>query len=150
MLTGKLPYPTNKNSEVRVFIVQCTVDVPKRKIPNDATRYFIKGLLEKDPEKRLGANGIEEIMNHEYFAGLDWEELKLRKLTPPYNPRVKDQTDVKHIDPKYLDQDIVSYTMDDNDLKKGNMNNEMFEDFTYAKNDTIRQSGRQTLHQSRA
>jgi len=38
--------------------------------------------------------------------------------------------------------------MDDNDLKKGNMVNEVFEDFTYVKDGTIRQAGRQTLHEA--
>jgi serine/threonine protein kinase len=145
MLTGKLPYPTNKNSEVRVFIVKCTIDVPSKKIPHEPTRKFLIDLLEKDPEKRLGANGVEEIMDHEYFESIDWEQLKLKNVKPPYNPKLKGETDVRHIDSKYLDQDIVSYTMDDSDLKKGNMNNEMFEDFTYAKKDTLNQPKRQTV-----
>ena len=38
--------------------------------------------------------------------------------------------------------------MDDNDLKKGNMNNEMFDDFTYVKEDTMRQGSRKTLHEA--
>ena len=30
MLTGQLPYPTNKNSEVRVYIVKWEIDIPKK------------------------------------------------------------------------------------------------------------------------
>lgn len=32
MITGKLPYPTNKNSEVRVYICHNRIDVPKKKV----------------------------------------------------------------------------------------------------------------------
>ena len=86
-------------------------------------------------------------MNHEYFKDIDWDALKKREVKPPYNPKIKSSSDVKHIDQKYLDQDIVSWTMDDTDLKKGNMMNEMFDDFTYVKEETMAQGGRKTLHQ---
>ncbi len=73
--------------------------------------------------------------------------MEKRELKPPYNPRIRSEKDVKHIDPKYLDQNIVSWTMDDTDLKKGNMNNQMFEDFTYTKEDPMKQPGRQTEYE---
>lgn len=66
------------------------------------------GLLNKDPKERLGANGVEEIKNHKYFEDIDWEKLAKREVKPPYNPRLRGEKDVKHIDSKYLDQNIVS------------------------------------------
>jgi len=144
MLTGKLPYPTNKNSEVRVYIVHNKIQVSKKRIPDETARSFILGLLERDPTTRLGANGVEDIKNHEYFETIDWDALERREVKPPYNPRLKSEKDVKHIDSKYLDENIVSCTLDDNDLKKGNMNNQMFEDFTYTKEDPMSKKGRQT------
>lgn len=145
MITGKLPYPTNKNSEVRIYIVEWEIEVSRKKVQSPVTRDFIEKLLTKDPSKRLGANGVEEIMEHEYFKGINWDDLCERKIKPPYNPKVKTSDDTKHINSKYLDEDIVSYTMDDNDLKQGNMRNQMFEDFTYAKEDTLHQAGRATM-----
>jgi hypothetical protein len=102
-------------------------------------------LLERDPEFRLGANGVEEIMNHPFFHGIDWEALKQKKVKPPYNPKVKSPTDVRHIDPKYLEEDIISYTLDDSDLKKANMRNFTFEDFTYTKDEVLNHTGRATV-----
>jgi hypothetical protein len=29
--------------------------------------------LEKDPKKRLGANGAKEVMEHRWFKNLNWE-----------------------------------------------------------------------------
>lgn len=42
---------------------------------------LVKKLLEKNPEKRLGAGGMEELMGHGFFAGFDWENVHER--TPP-------------------------------------------------------------------
>jgi len=36
--------------------------------------------LRKNPKKRLGAEGIEEIKNHRFFRGVMWESLQNRYL----------------------------------------------------------------------
>ena len=30
------------------------------------------GLVKKNPKERLGANGVNEIKNHEFFKNFDW------------------------------------------------------------------------------
>ena len=63
---------------------------------------MINSLLAKKKEKRLGAeNGIEDIFNHEFFAGLDIEALKAKTLTPPYKPEIAEG------ELKYFDQRLV-------------------------------------------
>mmetsp|Transcript_13376 Transcript_13376/g.13295 ORF Transcript_13376/g.13295 Transcript_13376/m.13295 type:complete len:164 (+) Transcript_13376:32-523(+) len=54
MLTGKLPYPTTKNHEVKIFIVKCKIKISKRKFSRSAYDLLTK-LLVKNPEHRLGA-----------------------------------------------------------------------------------------------
>lgn len=60
-------------------------------------------LLDKDRQNRLGANGIDEILEHPWFADLNIEQLKLKQLTPPYVPRVQD-------DLAYFDKNLTSQT----------------------------------------
>jgi serine/threonine-protein kinase RIM15 len=36
---------------------------------------FMNKLLELDPKKRLGDKGIEEIKNHPFFHGINWDKL---------------------------------------------------------------------------
>lgn len=54
-----------------------------------AAKDIIDKLLEPDPKKRLGsgtngANGVQDIKNHPFFEGIDWE--KIRKMDPPIVP----------------------------------------------------------------
>jgi len=53
------------------------------------TVAMIKGLLTKDPSKRLGAgaDGYAAIKEHPFFKGLDWDALLGRELKPPYIPK---------------------------------------------------------------
>ena len=37
-------------------------------------------LLEKDPKKRLGANGVKEVKEHAFFGIVDWKKLKAKNV----------------------------------------------------------------------
>ncbi|EPQ59206.1 kinase-like protein, partial [Gloeophyllum trabeum ATCC 11539] len=49
------------------------------KVDPDA-RDLIARLLEKDPSKRLGTNGAEEVMRHPFFKDVDWVKMRRRQL----------------------------------------------------------------------
>lgn len=58
------------------------------KIPaslSEQCKTLIVSLLNRNPSKRLGAGaeGSEEIKNHPFFLGIDWSDVKTRKLQPP-------------------------------------------------------------------
>lgn len=45
--------------------------------------------MTKNPARRLGCTGSEtQIRSHAFFKDLDWEALELRKVKPPFRPRV--------------------------------------------------------------
>lgn len=47
------------------------------------------GLLHRDPTKRLGHNGADEIKRHSFFARyVDWGKLLAKKIQPPFKPSV--------------------------------------------------------------
>lgn len=46
-------------------------------------------MLARNPEQRLGFNGIEQIKEHAWFADIDWVKLQQKKLKAPYVPMVK-------------------------------------------------------------
>lgn len=51
---------------------------------------LLDGLLEKDPERRLGcgADSIHAIMRHPFFAGMDWLALENKQIPSPFKPTV--------------------------------------------------------------
>lgn len=44
---------------------------------------FILKLLEEDPAKRLN---FESLKQQEWFAGLSWEDMENKRVTPPFQP----------------------------------------------------------------
>lgn len=75
LYVGRSPFEGNS----QYLVLQA---VKERKIEYPHERYFpavVKDLVEKlltvDPEKRLGAGGIEEVKSHPYFKDVDWNGL---------------------------------------------------------------------------
>jgi serine/threonine-protein kinase MRCK len=58
-------------------------------------RDFMKRLC-CEKENRLGQNGSIDLKKHEFFEGIDWDNL--RKLKPPYVPEVVDDADTSNFD----------------------------------------------------
>ena len=78
----------------------------KVRFPRDALstegRNFVKGLLNRNPRHRLGANGdAEELRLHPFFADVDWVALARKDLVPPFKPRLKSETDTSNFDPEF-------------------------------------------------
>jgi hypothetical protein len=48
----------------------------------------LRKLLERNPKKRLGFNGAEEVKSHPWFKNLNWEEVYNKQLVPP-KPKCK-------------------------------------------------------------
>ena len=53
-------------------------------------RDLTKLLLVADPDSRLD---ISQIKSHNFFKGLDWKQLKLRRLRPPFIPEYETTLD---------------------------------------------------------
>ncbi len=49
---------------------------------SDEVKDFIRRLLEKDPQKKLGfgEEGFKEVLGHDWFVGLDYETFWERKV----------------------------------------------------------------------
>lgn len=67
---------------------------------------FIKRLLHHNPNRRLGGTeeDAEEIKRHPFFAGIDWNQIRRKQLTPPFKPEVDDDSDVSNIDRSFLNE----------------------------------------------
>ncbi|KZT25592.1 Pkinase-domain-containing protein [Neolentinus lepideus HHB14362 ss-1] len=76
--------------------------------PPDISREamsIITGLLQRDPTKRLGANGAEEIKRHPFFSRyIDWQKLLAKKIQPPFKPSVESVLDVANFDTEFTNE----------------------------------------------
>jgi serine/threonine protein kinase SCH9 len=78
----------------------------KVRFPRDALslegRNFVKGLLNRNPKHRLGANsGAAELKAHPFFNDIDWDTLMKKKVAPPFKPVLKSELDVSNFDPEF-------------------------------------------------
>jgi len=52
-------------------------------------RMLVKGLLRRDRSERLGADlNYTALLEHKFFANIDWEELEAKRIPAPYVPDV--------------------------------------------------------------
>ena len=46
---------------------------------------FLNKLIISDPKKRIGFNDINELKNHSWFKGFDWNKLEKKQIDSPFN-----------------------------------------------------------------
>lgn len=73
------------------------------KIPDTLTaeaRDIIQRLLVKDPSRRFGSlsGGEREIFNHPWFHGFDRNEIRNKRIPPPWIPDVDNHYDIGYFD----------------------------------------------------
>lgn len=88
MIEGIPPFYSNKRKKLFSNIVNKEVKFHRQ--CSFAVKDLIKRLLNKNHKKRLGNKGIQEIKNHPFFESVDWEELFLKNVEPPYKPSMRE------------------------------------------------------------
>ncbi|KRW99091.1 Protein kinase-like domain [Pseudocohnilembus persalinus] len=81
MLTGDPPFYTDDIPTMYKQIKDSSLKFPNN--INKQTKEFLKRILEKNPEKRLGYKGFQEIKNDPYFKEINFEHVEEKKLEPP-------------------------------------------------------------------
>ncbi|GFY46578.1 hypothetical protein TNIN_160741 [Trichonephila inaurata madagascariensis] len=70
-------------------------------------RNLLEGLLQKDKGKRLGAvHDVDDVKRHDFFKAINWIDLEAKAISPPYNPNVRGQMDLKNIDPEFIREPV--------------------------------------------
>ncbi|GAB6021882.1 hypothetical protein CHUAL_006048 [Chamberlinius hualienensis] len=101
MLVGESPFPGDDEEEVFDSIVNDEVRYP-RFLSLEAIA-IMRRLLRKNPERRLGASerDAEDVKKQAFFRNVNWEDLLLRKVKPPFVPTVRDMEDVSNFDEEF-------------------------------------------------
>ncbi|WCJ36008.1 protein-serine kinase 1 [Euphorbia peplus] len=88
MLTGQPPFAHKDRKKLQERIIKEKVKLPPR-LTSEA-HSLLRGLLEKDPARRLGSgpSGGDEVKRHKWFRLINWKKLEARELEPKFTPDV--------------------------------------------------------------
>ena len=64
-------------------------------------RDLIEKLFVSNPKKRLGYKSSDEVKNHPFFKGIDFDKVLRKEYKPPFIPKLKDDTDLRYFDENY-------------------------------------------------
>lgn len=109
MLTGWPPFYDKNLRKMCENILRSDLQFPPGSTASPEARDLIRGLLLRDPAKRLGSkdDGAQEIKNHPFFAGVDWEALEKLEIEPPFRPMVRGDTDIGNFDTVFTSEPAV-------------------------------------------
>ncbi|XP_051632263.1 RAC-beta serine/threonine-protein kinase-like isoform X1 [Manacus candei] len=107
MLCGRLPFYNQDHERLFELILGQELRFPRALGPE--ARHLLGGLLRKDPKLRLGGGprDAQEVMEHRFFSGIDWQDVVQRKLVPPFRPQVTSEVDTRYFDDEFTAQTIT-------------------------------------------
>lgn len=128
MMTGLPPFYDENVNTMYQRILTDPLNFPPD-ISSEA-RSVMTGLLQRDPSKRLGANGAEEIKKHPFFAKyIDWNRLLTKRYPPPFKPSVESVLDVANFDTDFTNEEAQDSVVTDSALSETVQ--DQFRGFTY-------------------
>lgn len=130
MLVGESPFPGEDEGEVFDSIVNDEVRYP-RTLSLEAIA-LMRRLLRKNPERRLGSSerDAEDVKKQAFFRNVDWEQLLLRKVKPPFVPTINNLEDVSNFDSEFTSEAAV-LTPPKEPRPLSITDHKLFQDFTY-------------------
>jgi serum/glucocorticoid-regulated kinase 2 len=116
ILTDPLHFPDDSGSEGVVL--------------SSLSKSLLSTLLDRDPLKRLGANGAEEIKKHPFFASLNWDQLFRKMITPPFRPNVASASDTSNFSDEFTSERPMDSFTEGATVLSASVQNQ-FQGFTY-------------------
>jgi serine/threonine protein kinase len=126
MLSGINPFKLrNKTNKDKMQMI-AHEDVRMRPEFSTVAVSLLQGLLNRNPKKRLGYKGVNEIKEHEFFKGINWEDVENRKVSVPFMPVIESSSDVDNID-KVFTREMPTETPEETSALAAHK----FDNFTY-------------------
>jgi len=127
MLTGLPPFYDENTNEMYKRILTDELRIPDHVSP--VARDMLKKLLDRDPAKRLGAEGAEAIKKHDFFNEISWSKLLAKKYTAPFRPNVSSAKDTSNFDEEFTSEAPVDSVVEGSKLSESIQ--QQFAGFTY-------------------
>ncbi len=89
MCCGWSPFYAEDTQQMYRNICFGKIKFPRGAIGDDG-KQFVKGLLNRNPRHRLGAQrDAQDLKEHPFFKDIDFDALAKKQLTPPFKPLVE-------------------------------------------------------------
>ncbi|KAF6762744.1 AGC/Akt protein kinase [Ephemerocybe angulata] len=106
MCCGWSPFYAEDTQQMYKNICFGKIRFPKGVIGEEG-KLFVKGLLNRNPKNRLGAQrDAAELKEHPFFKNIDWEALANKQVTPPFKPVVESDESTNNFDPEFTTTDV--------------------------------------------
>jgi serine/threonine protein kinase len=103
MFCGYHPFKSKgQKIDPKIYLRKTYIPDKVPKTPRD----LIEKLFVSNPKKRLGYNGADEVKNHPFFKGIDFDKVLKKEYKPPFIPKLKDDTDLRYFDTMFTDEPI--------------------------------------------
>lgn len=135
MLTGLPPWYTTDRDKLFDRLRSAPLKFPY--YVSRIAASLIQGLLVREPTKRLGYGGGTDVMKHQFFDGINWDQLYKRKIQPPYKPCENQDTinESSNFEEEFTSMPLQSVEEGCSVLEQaGTMLNEAFMAFTFNEN----------------
>lgn len=106
MMNGRTPFFDKNRRAMYTRIVTRSPTFPKD-VFGPAAIECISGLLNVEPEERLGAKSADDIKGKAFFQSIDFEKLFDRELKPPFKPAGDGLTGMEYVEKKYQKLDVL-------------------------------------------
>ena len=108
MIYGVPPFYSLDENNLKEMIENNDLKFPENINIPENLKDLIEKLLKKNWEERLGKNGdINEIKNHEFFSGFNFDDLLNKKIESPYKPNLDENLRNKNYEELYNYEDLI-------------------------------------------
>ncbi|KAF0685748.1 Aste57867_22356 [Aphanomyces stellatus] len=131
MLTGLPPFYDQNMQRMYDKIINAPLRFPS--FMSAEAKSLLTGLLQRKVSDRLGSGPTdgEEIKSHPFFAGLDWDQVSRKEITPEFKPPNRlGSIDTSNFDLEFTGEKPVDSVVTTN-LSETQRNKAQFPGFTY-------------------
>jgi RAC serine/threonine-protein kinase len=106
MLCGRLPFYSREHERLFELILSGRPRLPTQS--SEESRSLLTGLLIKNPAERLGGSESDarEIMQHPFFASIDWERIYRKEVQAPFIPDLTSDIDTSYFDQEFTREPV--------------------------------------------
>ncbi|KAF0697027.1 Aste57867_12255 [Aphanomyces stellatus] len=115
LLSGRTPFQHQEQQRIFEKIIHAKTALKFHAKFDPLAQDLVTRLLEPNPGLRLGslAGGMNDVVNHPWFAKFDWKGLLAKSLKAPFVPPIKNASDVSNFDRCNEAHSVTKYTGQD-------------------------------------